>query len=252
MSVRANIILVDWDQYPLVRKKEIINRNFKFGIQPFLENIKYHKRKNEIKVMLVINTDNANKKNLAKYRALGSKFEFITSIHYRSNYAMDVGAYDYGYKICLRSGYNGRIMFVNSSVRGPHSDDWLNKYEELYKRVPKIGISGATVNMLPDKENGKSTREHVQSWLLYSDMAVLKSCFGDSLLSDKAEYKTKRNIIDNGEIRISQKILNNGYGINCMAFPELHFFKGDQWPYPFRLGWWKKKELASFINNTIV
>jgi hypothetical protein len=254
MPAKIKIILVDWDQCPLVRFKEVGSRIIECGIQPFLEGINEHDKKGNIEVTLVISSDNINScEFFKKYKCLIDKFEFITSFHIRNNYAMDIGAYDFGFKTCLKDGYSGRIMFVNSSVSGPHSDSWLSKYEELFTSVPKIGLSGATVNMIPDKRSGKPSLEHVQSWLLYSDMTVLSECFGDSLLLKKAAYRTKTDIICNGEIAISQKIINNGYGINCMAFPELHYFKGDQWPYAFKLGWrLHNKELLSFMNTTIV
>ncbi|MCJ8328540.1 MAG: hypothetical protein HRT89_03025 [Lentisphaeria bacterium] len=179
-------------------------------------------------------------------------FEFISKIFIRENHALDIGAYDYGYKHCLNEGFSGRVMFINSSVSGPHSDGWLDKYEELFLSHSQIGLSGTTTNTSPAKDAGVSTQEHVQSWLLYSDMSILKDCFGDSLLSN-ASYKTKLDVIENGEIYISQKILNKGYGINCMAFPKLHFFKGDSWPYPFKFRWrGRDKSLQQFINTTIV
>ena len=254
MSNKTRIILVDWDQSPLIRSKNIGDKTIQCGIQPFISSIKNHSKESDIEVILVINSNHSN--NLVtqkKYEPLLKEFEFITSLHIRDNHAMDIGAYDYGFKISLRENYRGRIMFINSSVSGPHTDSWLKKYEALFSSTPKIGLSGSTVNMIPDKMSRASSLEHVQSWLLYSDMAILKECFGDSLLLEKADYSTKQNIIYNGEIGISQMIINHGYGINCMAFPKLHYFRGNPWPYPFKLGWRRQnKELLSFLNTTIV
>jgi len=221
---------------------------------PLLKCINKYSEKCEFEVMLVINSEGHDCKEIRyKYKDLMNDFEFITNLYIRNNYAMDIGAYDYGFKICLNEGFSGRIMFMNTSLHGPHSYDWLHKYEELFISNSQIGLSGATVSTFLNEITGKSYKEHVQSWLLYSDMRVLKDCFGDSLLSETSVYNTKKDIIQNGEIGISQKILKNGYGINCMALPKLHFFKGDSWPYPFKFGWRGKDEkLRPFINTTIV
>lgn len=255
---KIKIILADWDQYPLARLKEIGSRKFECGILPFLENISKYSC-DVVDVILVINSDNAD--CIEKYKFISSKFNFISKIHIRNNYAMDIGAYDYGYQACIQEGYTGRIIFVNSSVSGPHTENWLIKYEELFLHTNKIGLSGATVNMIPIKINNflefreehTSSKEHVQSWFLYTDMNILKKCFGNSLLLDGLSYTDKNGIIENGEIGISQRILDNGYGINCMAFPKLHYFKGEAWPYPFKFGWRvNNKELLRFLNTTIV
>ena len=254
MSVKTTIIVADWDRYPLFREKTVGNRSIKCGMRPLLNGIKTRREDSDFEVLLVVNTESADiEKVRQKYSSLLNDFKFISNIHIRGNYAMDIGAYDYGYKICLQNNFRGRIMFINSSVCGPHSDNWLHKYEELFQSIPRIGLSGATVNMIPARGSGTSTLEHVQSWLLYSDMGILKNCFGDSLLSDSASFRTKNDVIYYGEIAISQKIINKGYGINCMAFPELCFFKGESWSYPFQLGWRShNKELQCFMNTTIV
>lgn len=191
MSIKTKIILVDWDQYPLFRNKIIGDRSIQCGIQPFLNRIKRHNRKDNIDIMLVINSEKHDyKSTLSKYSNLKDNYEFITSLHIRDNYAMDIGAYDFGFKACINNCFNGRIAFINSSVSGPHSDDWLDKYEELFISTPQIGLSGPTVNMIP--KNGSSSQEHVQSWFLYSDMKILIDCFGESLLSETAAYDNKK------------------------------------------------------------
>tara|TARA_B100001063_G_scaffold243318_1_gene273680 strand:- start:1139 stop:1951 length:813 start_codon:yes stop_codon:yes gene_type:complete len=254
---RWKIVLVDWEKYDLYREKDFNGKKVPCGLGPFLENMSKLKGNKNVSITMVINAAmGCDPKLRSKYHKLVERTGLNVEVFFRENVARDIGAYDFGYKKALESNYEGDIAFMNSSVSGPFTDYWLNAFRKLHYSKENIGLTGTTLNMFPLIEDGKEIgchKEHVQSWFLYSNMAVLKKAFGNSLLFQGADYKEKQALIENGEIGISQRVLDKGFGINCMSFPELSYFKGQTWPYPFRLGWRiNNAELQKFINTTIV
>ena len=149
MNDKTRVVLVDWDMYPLTRLKKIGDRTIACGILPFLENIRNFSS-DAVDVILIINSDDPdNVENISKYDFIPKEFDFVSNVFIRNNFAMDIGAYDHGYKFLLQENYKGRIVFANSSVSGPHTSNWLDRYEQLFTSTKEIGLTGTTVNMVP-------------------------------------------------------------------------------------------------------
>ncbi|CAM9962758.1 unnamed protein product, partial [Chrysoparadoxa australica] len=115
------------------------------------------------------------------------------------------------------------IMVRNRSAYGPFSDQWLSNYTDLLLRHDKIGLVGNTINFSGFWDtiyNFQPT--HVQTYLYVSKLGVLSS-----LMSDFPGSKaiTKDEAVNDGEIGLSRRVLERGFGITCLLWPECHFTK---------------------------
>jgi len=236
------IIINEWEGYPLYRDKIIGELKIECGLSRLLENINKFKAGKDFKIILVINTTNKityfkqkfktrfNRKSFLissnKYDDLKNKYNFIDKILYHNNVGADLGAYNKAYKYLKHKKYNGDIVFMNSSVRGPSQDFWLSKYYNLFNKDNKVGVTGISINSHNTKKLPPVFSPHVQSFFIYSNMIKLKDVFKKNLVGYN---KTKRlDLIQKGEILISKSFLDKGYGINCSMFPNFIYFKDQQ------------------------
>ena len=72
---------------------------------------------------------------------------------------------------------------------------------------------------------------HVQSFFLYSDMSVMDNVF-PLHINDTVDKFGKHKAIELGEIGISKKVLDSGYSIGCMCFPEFIYNSNVEWTIP--------------------
>ncbi len=128
---------------------------------------------------------------------------------------------------------------MNSSVRGPDYQYWLLRYSILFHRKPNIGLCGISMNSLTTHISEKEFRPHVQSFYIFTNINVLKAVFPNHLPGALSQLNDKKRIIFEGEIGLSQGILDYGYGICCSSCPSFVYFKGKQWEIPF--GDWRYK-----------
>lgn len=259
----VSIILVDWNGYKLRRKKKLGENVVHCGLGRLLEKINRVKSGVPFDLHLVINTNieeqksewyhrylpSGKNKNTPRktYIGLKNKYDFIKNVYFRDNTGMDIGAYNYGIEILKSNNYEGDVLFMNSSVRGPENDNWLQNYQNLFNGSPKTGLCGITLNSELLNRDERVFMPHVQSFFLYTNMGVIKKLFengfpGGSITSSKF------SLIYEGEIGISRAVLDSGLGITSSAFPEFNFQKGDKWTIPegdIRF----KKEFSDFANN---
>ena len=183
------------------------------------------------------------------WRSFATQFEFVKDIQFRPNVDFDIGAYEYGLQILRRGNFEGDVLFMNSSLRGPSANKWLARYHALFHERNDIGLCGVTLNTLRVHDD-LPDRPHVQSFFLYTSMRVLRAVFPDRLY--QGALSSRQEAIDHGEIAISQAVLRHGYAIRCAAFPDFMYRLGDAWQIPLVFGWRSVPELADKYANTIL
>jgi hypothetical protein len=173
-------------------------------------------------------------RRMRAYARLPQKYRFIEAVHFRGNQGQDFGAYDFGYQLLRRQGHSGDVLFMNSSVSGPHEDGWLLKYRDQFRRHPNVGLCGIGLNSHDTTDGDGPFAPHVQSYFLYTNMAVLEHAIGPHLFEQDARDKLdKLDVIRRGEIGISERVLDAGYSITSLTFPEFAYRRGGTWSIPW-------------------
>lgn len=225
---KVKIILVDFSDYPLHRKKRLFRYDIECGLGNLLENMTKFKAGVQFEVILVVNEKGQEKRVV--YNSL-KKYSFIEKIFFRDNTAFDFGAYNKGYQYLREIAYDGDIVFMNSSTRGPYNDYWLLKYSHLFHRRKNIGLCGISLNSHTTHLRNSVFRPHVQSFFMYTSMNVLMEIFNDSLPTPNSDSK-KLDIITYCEIEFSTKMLDGNYGICSKLFENFVYYKGGKWRVP--------------------
>lgn len=244
-----NVVLADWMGYPLYRRKKIKNRVIECGVGRLLEMMKRFEAGKHFECTLIINTDQQRpsqpsilprlqlrkqKSNCAQsYQHLLEKYPFIKKILFRENIGMDIGSYNCGLNYLRRQNFDGDVLFMNSSVTGPNSDHWLRKYHDFFHQDQNVGLVGISLNSQNTCVADRPFRPHVQSFFLYSSMPILNEAFPLGLTGRKIDAtRQKDELVIEGEIRLSEKILALGYSIGSYAFPDFIYKIGAEWRIP--------------------
>jgi hypothetical protein len=264
-SERVKVILVEWAGYPLYRNKVVDQHVVRCGLGRMLDGLKRYDPGLPIDVTVVINAA-AEDEHAARltpassgsvaarglrrkfeallrrrrerelgdrmraYRGLAEQYPFIEAVHFRDNQGQDFGAYDYGYQLLRRQGFEGDVLFMNSSVSGPHEHGWLLKYRDQFRRHPNVGLCGIGLNSHNTSDGSMPFAPHVQSYFLYTNMNVLEHAVGPRLFDGDASDKL--DVIRLGEIGVSERVLAAGYSITSPSFPEFAYRLGDIWSIP--------------------
>jgi hypothetical protein len=145
----------------------------------------------------------------------------------------DFGGYAHALKTAVNPLLHDYFIFVNSSVRGPYTATYSNQCWTEYfinKLIndPDVGLVGSTINILspesPDsiayerKYGGTAPFSHVQTMCYAMPQRVLiflcqRAFFNSDAVLEKSE------VIRDYEIRLTQKILENGWNIKSLL-PE--------------------------------
>jgi hypothetical protein len=229
------VVLVEWAGYPLKRDKVIGTRIVKCGLGRILTAIKRYDAGLPIQILIVINclqpSDDCIDTDMRLYHQLTKRYPFVESLYFRNNKGLDIGAYDFAYNILLRDGYEGEILFMNSSVSGPIKNNWLLKYIHQFQTHDGLGLCGITLNSHNTSRSPSCFAPHVQSFFILSRMGILKHALGSTLMPNQ-NTMDKREVIEHGEIAISTSVLNSGYAINALMFPNFAYRRGDLWQLP--------------------
>lgn len=251
------IVLVEWAAYPLARNKIVGKQRVRCGLGRTLHNMARWDAGLPFEVLLIINRaepearpagwlsgararlehalklDEARKVEgrMKLYASLPQRYPFVKGLHFRDNHGQDFGAYDHGYRLLQQEGYAGDVLFMNSSVAGPHGPMWLAKYREQFRRHHNVGLCGISLNSHDTTREDGPFAPHVQSYFLYTNMQILKCAVGVRLF--EVDAKDKLAVIEHGEIGISARVLDAGYGITSSSFPEFAYRKGERWAIPF-------------------
>jgi len=232
---RVMVILNDFADYPLFREKILFGNVVKCGIGNLFENMTKYRAGMEYDIILIINfsDDQEPKGKQDLYISLQNKYPFIKKVIFRDNAGFDFGSYNMGYRYLLDIGYEGDVLFMNSSVRGPHNDYWLLKYSYLFNRNRNIGLCGISLNSHATHLRKSEFKPHVQSFFMYTNMKILKKIFDGILPGADITSGDHSDVISAGEIGFSQRFIDNGYGICSALFNDFVYYKGSRWMIPF-------------------
>lgn len=259
---RVKIILVEWAAYPLYRNKAVATHTVRCGLGRMLDGLHRYDPGVVVGVTVVINAASeqsvdgprlscvewpggmrkpiewmlrrGRERRLARrmkaYFALPRRYPLVEAVHFRDNQGQDFGAYDFGYQLLQRQGHEGDVLFMNSSVAGPFEHGWLLKYRDQFMRHPNVGLCGIGLNSHDTSVDDEPFAPHVQSYFLYTNMKVLEAAVGPRLFNVTA--KDKREVIRQGEIGVSGRVLDAGYSITSPVFPEFAYRRGGTWSIP--------------------
>lgn len=252
MTRKVCIILNEWSGYALHRRKKLgfeKKNRVQCGLGRILKVMQNTRAGVEFELHIVVNGESPPKpsrirsifnklgmpatKALSQFNGLKEKYPFITEIHYRSNKGMDIGAYNYGINYLRNQGYDGDILLMNSSVVAAKRDGWLLEYQNLFysSEHENIGLCGISMNSHNTMLEKPAFKPHLQSFFLYTNINTLNVIFGDEL-SGSQITGDKSQLIEEGEIGISQMALEAGYGLRCSQFPEFVYYKNTKWAIP--------------------
>jgi hypothetical protein len=255
---RVKIILMEWAAYPPHRDKIVGKQKVRCGIARILDCMSRYEAGIPADVIVVINAAGSAPsarsgggeqrgvvqrwrarreqqritERLHQYSELPAQYPFVQTVCFRGNHGQDFGAYDFGYQLLQGQGHGGDVLFMNSSVAGPHEHGWLAKYREQFYRHPNVGLCGIALNSHNTSHEPSEFAPHVQSYFLYTNMGVLKNAVGERLLDEGEHSADKLDVIARGEIGVSQRVLQAGYGITSAAFPEFAYHRGGTWSIP--------------------
>ena len=246
---RVKIVLMEWAAYPPHRDKLVGSQWVRCGLGRLLAGMDRCDPGLPVDVIVVINgaspepargwwrstKQHLEQRRIARrlrdYAQLPSKYPFVEAVCFRDNRGQDFGAYDFGYQLLRGQRYRGDVIFMNSSVAGPYEHGWLTKYRTQFYRHPKVGLCGIGLNSHDTSREPREFAPHVQSYFLYTNMDVLERSVGSRLFD--CEAVDKLDIIREGEIGVSARVLNAGYGITSPAFPEFAYRAGHPWSIPW-------------------
>ena len=253
------VILVERAANPLYRNEQVDGKIIRCGLGRTLECMDRYDPGVDIEVLVVINEASCpasvaetsrpserawrplkrwaegrcrrrNERRRAMYAHLPRKHPFIGGVSFRDERGYELGAYDFGYQLLLERGYRGDVVFMSSCVVGPYEHGWLVKYRSQFRRHPRVGLCGIGLNSHDTSAGDGPFAPHVQSYFLYTNMQVLSEAVGPRLLD--ADVSDELDVIRRGEIGVSQRVLDAGYGITSPAFPEYAYRRGEPWALP--------------------
>ncbi len=224
------IVFNHWHGHDWRRVKRVGGIDFRCGLEVVLRNMTRHRPGCPCRVLLVVNE--ADEASWPRYRALQRRFPIVSDIIFRNNVGWDFGAYDEGYRRLREDGHTGDVVFMNTSVNGPHQDGWLREFRDLFHSRPRTGLCGASVNSHTTHFKARRLfRPHLQSYFVYTTMRVLRAVFPRHLPGAFVR-SNKIALISAGETQLSTRVLEAGLGIRCTAFPDFCYFKGRRYALP--------------------
>lgn len=259
---KTNIILVDWSEYPLYRQKKLNDViTVSCGLGAVLDNMAKYSAGADYEVTVIItgiqsplyeycvkqyrairhyllpnkySNERVNwyEEKKALYEALVKKYPFVARVIFKDNTGQDIGAYNRGYQLLKKANFHGDVVFMNSALEGPNEDNWLLKYKQQFLKRNDTGLCGITINPKTKNLVENDFSPHVQSFFLYTNMGVLQQVFPANL----SGYNVKNDrlsLILQGEIGISKAVLEAGYSITSLSFPDHFYKKGDAWNLPY-------------------
>jgi hypothetical protein len=149
----------------------------------------------------------------------------VRAVIWKGNIGRDFGSA----QACLRSiAEDARgddyVMVRNRSAYGPLLDDWYSAYISQYLRHPDTGLVGSTINLvghprIPGGADGGAAT-HVQTYVYLSEWRHLEPLLDDYPASGCVE---RLDVIAQGEIGLSRRIMENGLRISSLQWPAYAF-----------------------------
>ena len=137
---------------------------------------------------------------------------------FRNNIGFDFGGWSDALLINnVYKKYN-HFIFVNSSVIGPYLDStFQGRWTDIYLNGLKnnIKLFGSTINT----DGNPLKRSHVQSYIFSMDKTTLEYLINCEIFSMTNYAETFGDAIENKEILMSRKIIDNNWNIgSCMKY----------------------------------
>lgn len=113
------------------------------------------------------------------------------------------------------------ILVRNRSSYGPLTGNWYQAYKQQYHKFPNTGLVGSTINLSghPSMPNPKNA-VHVQSYCCFSQWLHLKRLVDDF---PGIRCLNRIDVIVQGEIALSRRIMENNLQISCLQWPNIVF-----------------------------
>jgi hypothetical protein len=234
----TKIVLATLINDDFCRLKKLAQNTVSCGLLTILGNMNRYNAGRDFEVILVVNKraedaqDQQIQNKISVCNSLPQEYGFVKQVLYHDNSGTDVGAYNLGYQYLKEITYAGDVLFMNTSLSGPSEDYWLLKYYVAFHKYPDVGLCGISMNSHDTNMSGNPPfKPHVQSFFLYTSMSVLTDVFPENLSGFRSQEKL--DVIENGEIGISAKVLEKAYSIVCYNFPFFYFKTGTEWIIPF-------------------
>jgi hypothetical protein len=237
-------VIVEWNGYPLKRRKKFAkNYYLECGLGPLLEGMERYPAGVEIDVTLMINCSGGewyyplspmkkhHRTKKEEYLALKDRYSFVSDVCFRGNAGMDIGAYNDALFSLRENGYGGEVCFMNSSVRSPDRENWMLDYHQILEENNYEGICGISLNSHNTIAKPAFFSPHVQSFFIHTTMKLMDSVFPQGFPTGEGTLN-KLDLIEKGEIGISKKVLESGFGIASRAFPDFFYRQGMEWTIP--------------------
>lgn len=135
----------------------------------------------------------------------------------RKNQGYDFGAWSNALSTLERK-YK-RYIFINSSVNGPHRDDWLSPFMELFDDSPDVKLVGTSINIYTPIGSEPNVYPHVQSMFFILDHEALRFLLENTEVFNEQKLNTFTEImqvVNNSEVRMSLALIENKWNINCI------------------------------------
>ena len=146
----------------------------------------------------------------------------VRAVIWKGNIGRDFGSAQAGLKSIARiATAQEYVMVRNRSAYGPLCEYWYRAYIEQYKKHPRTGLVGSTINLIghPSRPDNADAR-HVQTYVYLSQWRHLESFINDY---PGSTCKDRIDVIVEGEIGLSRRIMGNNLQMSCLYWPEHAF-----------------------------
>ena len=149
------------------------------------------------------------------------------------------------------------FIFVNSSVDGPYIKDKQKKWTDIYiEGLKKVNLFGSTINTIKNPNK----YAHVQSYIFSMNNETLQYLINVGIFSRKY-VKSFKECINNKEILMSKKILENNWNIGSLLpiYKNIDFRKDnsklikldDLMYQKYRNKYWNEYDLVFIKGNRV-
>jgi len=207
-NTKLLINIHEWGGYNAVRTKKVSKiSEFECGLQFQLQRFNNYKGSKELDIYLTISDA-----ELLSY-SINIKEDRIIKV---PNEGMDFSGYGAFFNH-IKDWDNGYVILTNSSVNSIQ-DEVIDSYVDYMNANPDVGLLGVSYSTkIYQSLIRNNFNPHLQSFFLMTTVSVLNdivtqnNCFPGSGIADKLQ------LIRQGEVKISQIVLNLGYQLACVA-----------------------------------
>lgn len=182
----------------------------------------------KVRLFIVVSKINGSREKEEKFIAMShdilqrSRWIELEGILTKGNIGRDLSSAKIGLdEISNYACPDDSVLIRNRSSIGPFKKNWYLDYLDLLDSKENVGLVGNTINLKhhPDV-NPDKIAPHVQTYLYLSSFYVLDKMRGNF----PGIYEVDRlRIISDGEIAISEKIMEMGYQIVSLLWPVKYF-----------------------------